>query len=104
MITLPKPGKDSQLPHHRRSISLLPTTGKLFEKVFLKIVPRHIENKGLLSASQFGFRARHSTTLECMRLTDHVTLNFNYKISTAELFFDIEEAFDATWRPGLLYK
>jgi hypothetical protein len=38
-----------------------------------------------------------------MRLTDHVTLNFNNKISTAAVFLDIEKAFDTTWHPGLLY-
>jgi hypothetical protein len=38
-----------------------------------------------------------------MRLTDHVTLNFN-NISTAAVFLDIEKAFDTTWNPGLLYK
>jgi hypothetical protein len=78
--------------------------GKLFEKVILKVVQRHIEDKGLLNASQFGFRARHSTTLQCMRLTDHVTLNFNNKICTASVFLDIEKVFDTTWHPGLIYK
>jgi hypothetical protein len=78
--------------------------GKLFEKVILEIVERHIEDKGLLNASQFGFRARHSTTLRCMRLTDHLTFNFNNKISTAAVFLDIEKAFDTTWLSGLLYK
>jgi hypothetical protein len=38
-----------------------------------------------------------------MRLTDHVTLNFN-NMSTAEVFLDIEKAFDTTWHTGLLYK
>jgi hypothetical protein len=37
-----------------------------------------------------------------MRLTDHVTLNFN-NLSTAAVFLDIEKAFDTTWNPGLLY-
>jgi retron-type reverse transcriptase len=76
----------------------------MFEKVILKIVQRHIEEKGLLNASQFGFRARHSTTLKCMRLTDHVTLNLKNKISTAAVFLDIKKAFDVTWHPGLTYK
>jgi hypothetical protein len=58
----------------------------------------------LLNASQFGFRARHTTTLQCMRLTDHVSLNFNNNMSTAAVFLDIEKAFDTTWHPGLLYK
>jgi hypothetical protein len=50
------------------------------------------------------FRARHSTTLQCMRLAGHVTLNFNNKMSTATVFLDIEKTFDTTWHPGLLYK
>jgi retron-type reverse transcriptase len=104
IITLPKPGKDPKFPQNLRPISILPTTGKLFEKVILKFVQKHIEEKGLLNVSQFGFRARHSTTLQCMRLTDHVTLNFNNKMSMAAVFFDIEKAFDTTWHHGLLYK
>jgi hypothetical protein len=36
---------------------------KLFEKVILKLLQKHIEEKGLLNASQFDFCARHNTTL-----------------------------------------
>jgi hypothetical protein len=64
----------------------------------------HIEEKCLLNVIQFGFRARHRTTLQCMRLTDHVTPNFNNKLCTAAVFLDIAKAFDATWHPGLMYK
>jgi hypothetical protein len=39
-----------------------------------------------------------------MRLTDHVSLNFNNDISTAAVFLDIEKTFDTTWHPGLLYE
>jgi hypothetical protein len=76
--------------------------GKLFEKAILKTVQRYIEETGLPNGSQFGFR--HSTTLQCMRLTDHVTLNFNNNMPTAAVFLDIEKAFDTTWHLGLLYK
>jgi hypothetical protein len=79
------------------------TKSKLFEKVILNFVKRHIDEKYLLNAGQFGFRACHSTTLQCMRLTDHVPLNFN-NMSTAAVFLDIEKAFDTTWHNGLLYK
>jgi hypothetical protein len=58
----------------------------------------------LLNASQIGFRAHHSTTLHCMRLADHVTLNVYSNISTAAVFLDVEKSFDTTWQPGLLYK
>jgi hypothetical protein len=43
-------------------------------------------------------------TLQCMRLMDHVNLNFNNKMSIAAVFLDIEKAFDITWHSGLLYK
>jgi hypothetical protein len=82
----------------------LPTTGKLFEEVILKTVQRHIEERGLLNASQFGFCAHHSATLQLMRLTDHVTLNFNNNISMAAVYFDTEKAFDTTLHLGLLCK
>jgi hypothetical protein len=90
IITLPKPGKNSKFPQNLRPISLLFTTGKLFEKVILKIVQRQIDEKGWI------------TTLQCMRLTDHVTLNFN-NMSTAAVFLDTEKAFDTTWHNVLLY-
>jgi hypothetical protein len=103
VITLPKFGKDLKFPQNLCPISLLSTTGKLFGKVILKIVQKRIEERCLLNVGQFGFRARHSTTLQCMRLTDHATLNFNNKMSTAVVFLDMEEAFDTTWHFGLLY-
>jgi hypothetical protein len=102
IITLPKTGKDPKFLQNLRPICLLSTTGKLFEKV-LEMVQKHTEERGMLNASQFGFRACHSTTLQCMRLTDHVPLNFN-NISTGAVFLDIEKAFDSTWHPALRYK
>jgi hypothetical protein len=102
ILTLPKPGKDSKFPQNLRPISLLSTMGKLFE-VIPTIVQRHIGKKGLPNAGQFGFLARHSMTSQCMRITDHVTLNFN-NMSMAAVFLDIKKAFDTTWHIGLLYK
>jgi hypothetical protein len=103
MINLLKPGKDPKFPQNMRPISLLSTTSKLLEKVILKIVQRHTEERGVLNAGHFGFRARHSTTLQSIMQTDRVTLNFNNNASTATTFLDIEKAFDTTWHTGLLY-
>jgi hypothetical protein len=104
VVALPKPGKDPKFPQNLRPIRLLSSTGKVFEKFILEIVKRHIGENNLLNASQFGFRAHRSTTLQCMRLADHVTLNFNSNMSTAAVFLDIEKAFDTTWHPGLRCK
>jgi hypothetical protein len=103
VVALLKPGRDPKFPQNLRPISLLSSTGKVFEKVILDIVQRYIGERNLHNASQFGFRARHSTTLQCMRLADHVTLNLNNNMSTAAVLLDLEKAFDTTWQPGLLY-
>jgi hypothetical protein len=104
VVPLPKPGKDPKLPQNLRPINLLSSTGKVFEKAILEIVQRPIGELNSLNASQFDFCAHHSTTLQCMRLADHLTLHFNNNMSTAAVFLDIEKALDTTWQPGLLYK
>jgi hypothetical protein len=100
IITLPDP----EVPQHLRPIDLLSTTAKIFEIVSLKIVQRHIEERGLLNASQFGFRARHSTTHEYMRLTRHIAINFKNRMSTADAFLDIDKAYHKTGHLVLIYK
>jgi len=67
------------------------------------MVQKHIDKNNLLKPSQFDFRAHHSTTLQCMRLMDHITLNFKNNMSIAAVLLDFEKAFDTTWHPGLLY-
>jgi hypothetical protein len=89
VITLPNPGKEPKVTQNFRLMSLLCTKGKLFERVILKTVQRNIEERGLINASQFGFR--HSTTVQCMRLTDHVTLDFNKSMSAAAAFWILKE-------------
>jgi hypothetical protein len=69
----------------------------------VKIVQTHTEERGPLNTGQFGFHGRHSTTLQCIRFTDHVALHFNKK-STAAIFLDIVKVFATTWHHGLLHK
>jgi hypothetical protein len=101
--TLPKPAKDPKFPQNLSPISVLSNTGKLFVKLFLRTIQKHVEERNVLHASQFVFRADHSTTLQCTRLAYHITLNFNNNMSTAAAFLNIEKAFDITWHSGLLY-
>jgi hypothetical protein len=103
VVALLKPG-NPKFPQNLHPICLLPSMGKVFEKIILDIVQKHIAGRNLLNANQFGFCTCHSTTLQCTRLMDYVTLNFNNKMSTAAVFLNIEKAFDTMWHPGSLYQ
>jgi hypothetical protein len=62
-LKIPKPCKDPKLPQNLCLIGLLSITGKQFKNVVLEIGQKPTEERVLLNASQFGFHARHSTTL-----------------------------------------
>jgi hypothetical protein len=103
IITLPKTSKDTEFLQNLCPLTLFSTTGELFEKLILRTVQKHTEEINLLNTSQFGFQADHSTTLHCMGLADHITLNFSIDMSVAAVFLDIMKAFGTTWHSGLLY-
>jgi hypothetical protein len=104
IITLLEPGKYPKFHPNVRQISLLSSAGKLYEKLILRTIQKYTEERSSQNARQFGFRTNHSMALQCMRLTEHVTLNFNNNMSRAVVFLDIEKAFGTTRNSGLLYK
>ena len=53
---------------------------------------------------QFGFRPRHSTSLQLALLIERITRNFSEKTLTGAVFLDLAKAFDTVWIEGLLYK
>jgi hypothetical protein len=53
---------------------------------------------------QFGFRPKHSTSLQLARLVVRIARNFGEKRLTGAIFLDVDKAFDTVWIDGLLYK
>jgi hypothetical protein len=68
-----------------------------------QILPE-VSERGLLRDEQFGFRPRHSTSLQLARLVERVTRNFGEKGLTGAVFLDVAKSFDTVWIDGLLYK
>ena len=52
----------------------------------------------------FGFRPRHSTSLQLARLVERKTRNFGAKRLTGAVFLDVVKALDTLWIDCLLYK
>jgi hypothetical protein len=77
--------------------------GKLFEKILLARILHEVSERGLTQDKQFGFRPRHSTSLQLADLVERITRNFSKKRLTGAVFFDMAEALDTLWIDGLLY-
>lgn len=104
VVAIPKPGKDHALPGSYRAITLLPTMGKTFEKVILSRMLEHESENQILINQQFGFRSKHSTTQQVLRITESISLRFNEDTSTAMTLLDVEKAFDSVWHDALVHK
>jgi hypothetical protein len=104
VVPIPKPGKDLSLPSSYRPITLLPTVGKMFEKLILERMLEFEKEARVLINQQFGFRSKHSTTQQVLRITEKVSQRFNEDKSTAMVLLDIEKAFDSVWHDALLHK
>jgi hypothetical protein len=103
-VPILKPGKDPTQPSSYRPISLLDIVGNLFEKILLSRVLRAVNERGLLGDEQFGFRPKHSTTLQLAHLVERVNRNFDERRLTSAVFLDVAKAFDTVWVKGLLSK
>ena len=101
---IPKPDKDPHIPANYRPISLLSCLGKLLERVIADRLQTHFESIGSIGVHQAGFRKNRSTTDNILRLAEDVQRNFNKKLLTAAVFFDVEKAFDKMWHQGLMYR
>ena len=55
-----------------RPISILPALSKILERIVYKQLLSHLENNGLLSSFQFGFRSKRSTELAVTYFTDKI--------------------------------
>ena len=70
------------------------TIGKIFEKILLARILHDVILRGLLRNEQFGFRPRHSTSLQLASFVERITKIFGEKRLTGAIFLDVAKAFD----------
>ena len=101
---IPKPNKDSKFAKNFRPISLLSCVGKVLERIIASRLSAFMEEKNLFSKTQSGFRRKHMTTEQLLRLSEESYAGFKKQQTTAALFLDAEAAFDRCWHSGIKYK
>lgn len=102
IIPVLKPGKNPQQPASYRPISLTCCLSKLMEKMMNFRLMWFLEEKQLLSPYQMGFRRHRSTVDATVFLESYVQSSFSHRTHTTAILFDLEKAYDLTWRHGIL--
>ena len=65
---------------------------------------RQLESHCLLSPFQFGFRAGRQAVSACLRITEDIYSAFRCGQQVQAMALDLQSAYDAVWRAGLLEK
>ena len=97
-----KPGKDSFLCTSYRPIALSSCICKIMEKMVNVRLMWYLERNNYLSPAQYGFRNMRSTTDALIQLESSICKSFALKQHHITIFFDLEKAYDTTWRYGIL--
>ena len=87
-----------------RPISVIPSCMKIFEKLVHSQLYKFVTDHNILSSSQSGFRALHSTQTCLLEVTDYVLDNFDSGYYTGVIFLDLKKAFDTVHHKVLLNK
>ena len=102
VIPIPKPGKDHSDPGNFRPIALTSCLCKTMERMINARLMWSLVSQGLLSEKQCGFRKNHSTLDHLVRFETFIRNAFIKKEHVLTIFFDLEKAYDTTWKHGIL--
>lgn len=104
ILAIPKTAAISTDPDKYRPISLISCFGKCLEKLILNRLNDHEEDNNIFIQQQCGFRSKHSTIHQILRITETISFGFNNNKSTAMVLLDLRKAFDCVWHDGLIHK
>ena len=87
-----------------RPVSLLPITGKIFEKIILDNLYPYIFNNNFIHEKQSGYTRGDSTIKQLISITHEIYKAFDSGHEVRAIFLDISKAFDKVWSKGLIHK
>ena len=102
IISIPKPGKDNFNPLNYRPIALTSCICETVERMVNERLVWYLEKNGLLAKQQCGYRSNRSTVDHLGRLETFIRDAFIHKQHLVAVFFDLQKAYDTTWKYGIL--
>ena len=102
IISIPKPGKDHFNPLNYRHIALTSFICKTVERMVNERLVWYLEENGLLAKQQCGYRSNRSTVDHLVRLETFIRDAFIQNQHLMAVFFDLQKAYDTTWKYGIL--
>jgi hypothetical protein len=104
VVLIRKPKTGGTKTSDYRPISLLSVAGKICERIIESRLRDSVDREKLLPVEQHGFRPKHSSVHQLMRVVEKINRGFSLKLSTGAIFLDVAKAFDKVWHDGLLHK
>ncbi|GFV77859.1 probable RNA-directed DNA polymerase from transposon X-element [Trichonephila clavipes] len=102
VIPILRPGKDPKNPLSYRPIALTSCLCKTLERMVNARLVYQLEKNKCIPLFQSGFRKGRSTLDNIIQLESKIRNAFVRRNHLVSIFFDIEKAYDRTWRYGIL--
>ncbi|GFS23280.1 RNA-directed DNA polymerase from mobile element jockey [Elysia marginata] len=102
IIPIPKPNRDPSDPNNYTPIALTSCLCKTLERMVNDRLVWVLESQNLISKYQCGFRKDDSTFDHLIRFESGIREAFARKKQVLAVFFDLEKAYDTTWKHGIL--
>ena len=102
VIPIPKPGKNHSIAVNYRPIALTSVICKIMERIVNVRLLDYLDMKGKSSSIQCGGKAKRSTIDQLIRVETAIRTAFSKNEHIISIFFDVEKAYDTTWKYGIM--